>query len=193
MQAPWLPSWTLLSLFTDFRSPCNLFCCLMSTLLSGLPFCRSQYFNTLLGNSAFLTLHPVTPPLKLENMAPGLRLRIRIVSPLRSLPMYECVVYMPELVNCFVGCLERGIMLARILDSVPEQYTWTVHSCRSSTYTWPHMWQSYAWLSWKGFNGESWSDLALLASAEHPSVSGLRLFTITAQFYQQFLSLCLYT
>lgn len=28
-----------------------------------------------------------------------------------------------ELVNCFTGCAECGVMLARILDSVPEHYT----------------------------------------------------------------------
>lgn len=35
-------------------------------------------------------------------------------------------MYMPELVNCFAGCLEHVLILACILDSISEQYTCTV-------------------------------------------------------------------
>lgn len=38
------------------------------------------------------------------------------------MPVCECEC-VSELVNCFVGCWECGIMLARILDSVPEHFT----------------------------------------------------------------------
>lgn len=91
MQAPWLTSQILLSLLTDFKPLCKLLCCLRSAFLSGLQFCRSQYFDTLLlENSRFLILHPIGCSFEVGEHNPGLRLHIRIISLLGSVPLCEC-------------------------------------------------------------------------------------------------------
>lgn len=107
---------------TDFKPLCKLFCCLKRTFLSGLQLCRSQYFNTLLlENVPFLILPLNGFPFEVREHGTGLRLHIRLVSLLRSELMCECAC-VSELVNCFTGCVACGIMLIRILGSVPEHF-----------------------------------------------------------------------
>lgn len=60
-------------------------------------------------------------PFEVREHGTGLRLHIRIVSLLRSELTCECAC-VSELVNCFTGCVVCGIMLVRILDSVPEHF-----------------------------------------------------------------------
>lgn len=75
---------------TNFKPLCKLFCCLKRTFLSGLQFCRSQYFNTLpLENFPFLILPLNRFPFEVGERGTGLRLHIRIVPLLRSEPTCE--------------------------------------------------------------------------------------------------------
>lgn len=107
---------------TDFEPLCKMFSCLKRTFLPGLQFCRSQYFNTLLlENFPFLILPFNGFPFEVGEHGAGLRLHIRAASLLRSEPTCECAC-VSELVNCFTGCVECGVMLARVLDSVSEHF-----------------------------------------------------------------------
>lgn len=119
---------------TDFKPLCKLFCCLRRTFLSGLRFCRSQYFNTLLLESfPFLILSPHGSHLWSSEHDIGRRLHIRIVSLLRSGPICECVCVC-VLGSCFIGSLEYGVILTKILVPILEHFTLskTLHGDRSN-------------------------------------------------------------
>lgn len=120
MQAPWLASQTLRSLWLTSSHFVN------GVVVWGEHFSLG-YSSTgvdilTLENFPFLVLAFIGFPFEVGEHGPGLRLHIRVGSLLRFVPMHECECA-SELVSRFVGCSACGIMLARILDSVPEHST----------------------------------------------------------------------